>query len=88
MGRPKRTLKRSVRLEPLESVAKKVKNELFNDFNPWSVDDLSFFLKYCCPECNFSDQALKNFTEHALEKHSKSKSFFTPYDVAEECHWT
>merc|ERR1712083_493801 len=59
------------------------KEVIEDGFNPWSVEDLSFFLRYCCPECDFSDHNLKSFTEHALEKHLKSKSFFTPENIAE-----
>ena len=101
VGRPKRTLKKSVRLEPPGSVEKKTKKrgrpkklakqniitetpepvakkikkekEVADDFNPWSVEDVSVFLKYCCPECKFSDHTLKGFTEHALENHAKAK---------------
>ena len=112
VGRPKRTLKKSVRLEPpgsvekktkkrgrpkklakqntitetSEPVAKKIKKEkeVADDFNPWSVEDVSVFLKYCCPECKFSDHTLKGFTEHALENHAKAKTFFTAENIAEQ----
>merc|ERR1712079_363172 len=57
----------------------------FENHNPWSVENVSDFLKYCCPEpeCDYSNQTLKVFTEHALENHTKAKVFFTAENVAE-----
>ena len=59
--------------------AKLIKNETVDPFdvvqcetNPWSVEDASVFLKYCCPECEFSDWNLKSFADHALENHTGS----------------
>ena len=51
------------------------------EFNPWAVEDVSVFLKYNCPECKFNDNTLKGFTEHALERHPKAKSFFTAENI-------
>ena len=45
--------------------------------NPWSVEDATVFLKYCCPECEYSHQNLNSFTSHALENHDKAKMLFT-----------
>ena len=66
---------------------KLVKNEtvdpfdvLQNETNPWSVEDASVFLKYCCPECEFSDWNLKSFADHALENHTGSNVLFTTDD--------
>ena len=44
--------------------------------NPWNVNDVSDFLKYCCPECDFTDQNLPQFTDHALENHVLSNILF------------
>ena len=45
--------------------------------NPWSVENASVFLKYCCPECNFKDGNLQSFANHALENHKRSNVLFT-----------
>ena len=52
-----------------------IKKEDF-DTNPWSVDDATAFLKYCCPECNYHDGDLKVFSNHALENHERSSILF------------
>ena len=57
-----------------------LKIEDFDD-NPWSVDNVSAFLKYCCPECGFSNQTLKIFTDHAVENHTKARRLFTPENI-------
>ena len=33
-------------------------------FNPWAVTDASVFLKYCCPECDYTDKILELFKKH------------------------
>ena len=48
--------------------------------NPWDVHDASDFLKYCCPECDYSDQNLPEFTYHALENHVLSNTLFATSD--------
>ena len=48
------------------------------EMNPWSVEDASAFLKYCCPECDYQILNLQMFSEHALENHSKSVALFGP----------
>ena len=44
--------------------------------NPWSVDDATVFLKFCCPECDFQIPDLQMFSEHAIKNHSKSVALF------------
>ena len=44
--------------------------------NPWSVDDASAFLKFCCPECDFQIPDLQMFSDHALQNHVKSVAIF------------
>ena len=44
--------------------------------NPWSVEDASAFLKYCCPECDYQILNLEMFSRHALQNHVKSKEMF------------
>ena len=44
--------------------------------NPWSVPNVSEFLKYCCPECDYSDHNLDDFSEHAIENHLLSITLF------------
>ena len=45
--------------------------------NPWKVNEVSAFLKYCCPECVYNDSELDVFIEHALENHEDSSVLFT-----------
>ena len=52
-----------------------------NGSNPWSVEDVSAFLRYCCPECEYKNQNLQNFSNHALENHANSVVFFTPEEI-------
>ena len=44
--------------------------------NPWIVEEISDFLKYCCPECNHNDQNLELFQEHSLKNHTNSIMLF------------
>ena len=45
--------------------------------NPWStVKDLSEFLNYCCPECDYTDKFEQSFSYHALQNHKNSSVFF------------
>ena len=48
--------------------------------NPWNVSDASVFLKYCCPECDYINLNLPEFSEHALEYHAQSIALFDPTD--------
>ena len=59
-------------LLPIENDIKKEDS----DVNPWSVDDASAFLKYCCPECDYHEGDLKVFSNHALENHERSSTLF------------
>ena len=52
--------------------------------NPWSVDDASVFLNYCCPECEYKNQDLQVFTEHALENHVNATTLFGPENYDEK----
>ena len=51
------------------------------DSNPWLVEDVSSFLKYCCPECSYSDRDLETFSNHALGNHKSSVAFFSMDEV-------
>ena len=53
-----------------------IKVEQDFESNPWSVQDASVFLKYCCPECDYQILNLKLFSNHALSNHSKSIALF------------
>ncbi len=55
-----------------------------NENNPWSVEDVSVFLKYCCPECDYSNETLKIFTDHALSNHIKSTVLFQSENIDED----
>ena len=44
--------------------------------NPWSVSDASVFLKYCCPECDYSNKNLPSFSKHALKNHVLASTLF------------
>ena len=45
--------------------------------NPWAVDNIDSFLKYCCPECNYQCQSRHRFVAHATKNHSKSHELLT-----------
>ena len=49
--------------------------------NPWQADDPSVFLKYCCPECDYINPELLNFTNHALENHVEAGVMFAPDEI-------
>ena len=40
--------------------------------NPWKVENLTKFLYYCCPECEYQDHSKENFIQHASNTHPKS----------------
>ena len=44
--------------------------------NLWIVDNVSVFLNYCCPECDFKAKTLKLFSNHALENHEEALVLF------------
>ena len=41
--------------------------------NPWNVSDLSDFLRYCCPECDYKCEEVHSFCNHAIEEHENSR---------------
>ena len=43
-----------------------------NSNSSWNVTNVSEFLKYCCPECEFKCVGLNEFHKHANEKHKLS----------------
>ena len=43
--------------------------------NPWAVENVSVFLRYCCPECDFNHLDLQHFSNHALQNHAESILF-------------
>jgi hypothetical protein len=55
------------------SVETDIKKEEYES-NPWLVDSVSELMKYCCPECNYSEKDLKLFSSHAQENHERSSS--------------
>ena len=57
--------------------------ELENMDNPWSVLDLSEFLKYCCPECDFKDINVQVFSNHAKISHKNASTFFQNENIIE-----
>ena len=50
------------------------------EYNPWSVEDVSVFLKYCCPECDYQILDYEMFANHAEKNHTKSITLFGPKD--------
>ena len=52
-----------------------------NSENPWNVENAAMFLKFCCPECEFTDKRLLSFTEHARKTHAKSSILFLPENI-------
>jgi len=61
-----------------------VKAEKDFESNPWSAEDPSFFLRYCCPECDYQILNLQLFSHHALENHTKSIAMFGDAKVGDE----
>ena len=51
-------------------------NQISNFQNPWSVEDVSVFLNYCCPECDYKNQDVTIFSEHALHNHLNATALF------------
>ena len=48
-----------------------VKQEDYYGNNPWSVQDATAFLKYCCPECDFQILNYNKFSDHATRNHPR-----------------
>ena len=42
-------------------------------FNPWSVDNIDYFLYYNCPECDERNKNRELFLKHALDEHPLAK---------------
>ena len=56
--------------------------------NPWAGKDVSAFLKYCCPECEFNNNDLQLFSEHAFENHTNAASLFSDQGNSQELRLT
>ena len=41
--------------------------------NPWYVNNIDEFLKYCCPECDENYKSKEPFVLHAFSTHPRSK---------------
>ena len=68
---------------PHSKVAENTLDQISNSleiigYNPWEVSDASRFLRYCCPECDFRNENLQEFSEHALENHILANTLFAP----------
>ena len=37
--------------------------------NPWLIENAELFLKYCCPECEYSSKDVNDFSRHMSENH-------------------
>ena len=74
-GRPNRKLD-----SDLDNMSRKSQNDFEPEMselkNPWNVTDASVFLKYCCPECDYTEQNLRIFSEHPLENHDLANTLF------------
>ena len=44
--------------------------------NPWCVENVTAFLKFCCPECDYCIPDIQMFSDHAVENHIKSRALF------------
>ena len=47
-----------------------------NQTNPWAVENLDYFLHFCCPECDVKEKSKEQFLEHAINQHPHSKEHF------------
>ena len=63
--------------DPLKVEISEGSKPIFEGSNPWLVEDVSIFLKYNCPECNYNHKDLKAFSNHALENHENSTALFS-----------
>ena len=54
--------------------------------NPWVVEDLEDFLRYCCPQCDFKEQfdQRQQFIEHALRCHPMARKHIETFMVKKE----
>lgn len=60
----------------IEKVTNKNEEDSKVSLNPWAVEDASVFLKYCCPECEFTNFDLQQFSDHALKNHANATVLF------------
>lgn len=44
--------------------------------NPWTVETLTVYLFYCCPECDIKCSNEDSFVEHALTSHTQAREAF------------
>ena len=65
------------RREQMEIAADPLRIEDDLILNPWQGKDLSAFLKYCCPECEFYNDDLELFSEHAFQNHINANVLFS-----------
>ena len=70
----------------MSAIEQKIDIKLENGFenNPWSVEDASVFLKYCCPECDYQILNIQLFSDHALKNHTKAVALFGNGENIEE----
>ena len=52
-----------------------------SESNPWINGDPSTFLKYCCPECDYINSELQDFTNHAIENHVNASAMFNHDEI-------
>ena len=74
-------------VDPLK-IEVKVEVDDYNpyDYNPWSAEHSSAFLKYCCPECNYKNGTLTLFTDHALQNHENARILFAD-EISSDLNW-
>ena len=53
-------------------------NDYFENFkkNPWEVENLTEFLVYQCPQCEFMCKEACEFYSHAIEYHKEARDVF------------
>ena len=54
--------------------------------NPWDVSNVSVFLSYCCPECDFKSGELLAFSKHAVINHVLSGPLFIDRNPLKDCN--
>ena len=45
--------------------------------NPWDVADVTAFLLYGCPECNYQEVRQNTFIQHAVNNHERVSQEFS-----------
>ena len=43
--------------------------------NPWDVADVTAFLLYSCPECNYQEVCQNTFIHHAVNNHERVSKY-------------